>query len=173
MTSCPVCGKQFKGRIIGSHINGDCGVTAADLFWQKVDKRGPDECWEWTGSRTSWRYGHFNSRTLGEHMSHRLAWELTNGPIPEGKLVMHTCDNPPCCNPAHMRLGTNKDNAHDKLRKGRDQSAALKPEQVREIRAELSKSQRRGLQMELARKYNVHNGVICDIKMGYTYQWVT
>ena len=173
MTECPKCKRRFKGYAIGGHMNGECGVTPADLFWQKVDKSaGAGKCWPWTGSRTSWHYGHFNSKTIGEGMAHRIAWELLNGRVTGGRIVMHTCDNPPCCNPEHLILGTWKDNAQDKVRKLRDPSASLKPDQVREIRAALTKPYR-GIQTALARQYGVCTSVICNINLGDTYQWVT
>lgn len=75
-------------------------------------------CIEWTGSRTGDGYGQIfaNGRTV---KTHRLAWELVNGPIPDGLIVCHTCDNPPCCNVNHLFLGTHRDNAQDKERKRR------------------------------------------------------
>lgn len=87
-------------------------------FWSRVDRRGPDECWEWTASRYPTGYGYI---TIGGKKSyaHRVAYELTHGPIPGGLHICHRCDNPPCCNPAHLFAGTAKDNMQDRDRKGR------------------------------------------------------
>ena len=88
-------------------------------FWLKVDKRGPDECWEWTGSRLSdWEYGRIRDNGKNK-ATHRLSWELHNGEIPEGLLVCHHCDNPPCVNPKHLFLGGHSENQLDSFRKGR------------------------------------------------------
>lgn len=79
----------------------------------------PNGCWEWTGStsRPGW-HGRIsvNHRLV---MTHRVAYELWVGPIPEGLFVCHRCDNPPCCNPAHLFLGTTRDNMRDAAAKGR------------------------------------------------------
>lgn len=85
-------------------------------FWEKVDKSGgPDACWPWLGAQTPKGYGMFDHRG-----AHRTAWKIANGPIPDGKLVRHlVCDNPPCCNPRHLALGTDADNAADKVAHGR------------------------------------------------------
>jgi HNH endonuclease len=91
--------------------------TTKDIerFWQKVDKRGPDDCWEWLGSRGQWGHGRFNTRGTVQ-WSHRISYELANGPIPDGLIVRHKCNFSPCCNPAHLILGTQADNVQDKLR---------------------------------------------------------
>lgn len=93
--------------------------TVAERFWAKVDKSGgPDACWLWTGSRNALGYGwasDANHRGVG---AHRLAWILTNG-NPGPLFVMHSCDNPPCVNPAHLSVGTHADNLRDSSRKGR------------------------------------------------------
>ena len=86
-------------------------------FWTKVDKSG--ECWIWKGCiGKEWGYG-----SLGRHkrtwLAHRWAWTLTYGAIPTGKLICHHCDNPPCVNPEHLFIGTDKDNANDRDQKGR------------------------------------------------------
>jgi len=89
-------------------------------FWAKVDKSaGEDACWLWTARTSDGGYGRFNAISTQGIQAHRYAWEQVNGPIPKGLLVCHTCDNPPCCNPAHLFLGTNTDNARDRDRKGR------------------------------------------------------
>lgn len=91
-----------------------------ERFWPKVAKRGPDECWEWTASRTPQGYGKIGRRK-GESpaIASRVSWEMHNGPIPDGLHVLHRCDNPPCVNPAHLFLGTNADNQRDMRAKGR------------------------------------------------------
>jgi hypothetical protein len=86
-------------------------------LWPRVT-RG-DGCWEWTGTRGEKGYGRLTAdgRTV---QAHRLAWELTNGPIPAGLHVLHRCDNPPCVRPEHLFLGSNLDNIADRHAKGRN-----------------------------------------------------
>lgn len=86
-------------------------------FWLKVDRRGPDECWPWKGS-TSKGYGQFMAENI-PLKSHRVALALANGGITEGLHALHSCDNRECCNPQHLREGTNYDNVCDMLRRGR------------------------------------------------------
>ena len=86
--------------------------TPKDQLWERLDKSSA--CWTWTGKRYPTGYGRF-----GKHYAHRVAYELAYGPIPEGMHVCHSCDNPPCCNPAHLWIGTPKDNMQDRERKGR------------------------------------------------------
>ncbi len=88
-------------------------------FWRFVAPMTEGSgCWEWTGSLTE-GYGSFDHRK-----AHRVSWEMHNGPIPQGAgahgtCVLHKCDNPSCVNPTHLFLGTNRDNAIDRERKGR------------------------------------------------------
>ena len=89
-----------------------------DRFWKSVNKNGPNGCWIWDGARTKEDYGTFvvNGRRM---VVSRYAYALLVGKIPEGHLVCHHCDNPPCCNPAHLFAGTSQDNVSDCISKGR------------------------------------------------------
>jgi len=86
-------------------------------FWSKVGVKSPNECWEWIKGKRG-GYGRFclNGKDC---IASRVAWTLVNGPIPLGKLVLHTCDNQACNNPVHLFLGTNKDNTQDAVKRGR------------------------------------------------------
>lgn len=86
-------------------------------FWSRVALPNENGCREWAGGRNTFGYGIVASN--GRPRAHRLAWELTFGPIPEGLFVCHHCDNPPCCEPLHLFLGTQKDNVQDAVAKGR------------------------------------------------------
>src|SRR5690554_3562090 len=82
-------------------------------FWAKVKKGADSECWLWTAGVQGKGYGQFYIAKRQPIGAHRYSWSLVNGPIPPGKFVMHMCDNPPCVNPLHLRLGTARDNNLD------------------------------------------------------------
>jgi hypothetical protein len=93
--------------------------TPSERFWKRVIKAGPDECWLWDKPNHSRGYGQFG---IGwkQYLAHRVSWELANGqPVPEGLEVRHTCDNPPCVNPAHLLIGTASDNMRDMVERDR------------------------------------------------------
>lgn len=75
-------------------------------------------CWEWARAKTRKGYGHAQKGAI-KLRAHRFAFELWNGPIPDGMMVLHSCDNPPCCNPEHLRVGTAKDNVFDMIQRNR------------------------------------------------------
>lgn len=87
-------------------------------------RRMPNGCWEWQGSRNQKGYGTVgcNSRS---YKAHRVAYELATGEWPGANLICHHCDNPGCVNPAHLFVGTPRDNMQDKVRKGRHATAGL------------------------------------------------
>ena len=97
-------------------------ITPEERFWSHVDKRGHDECWLWLAGKYVGGYGALRTAYKGRKFvrAPRLAWAIVNGPIPAGLWVLHRCDNPPCVNPAHLFLGTHKDNMRDREAKGRN-----------------------------------------------------
>lgn len=141
--TCKTCGTSFHAKPAAKRVYCsrecmakayDLGLSFAERFWRFVDQRGTDDCWPWTGwifSRNP--YGGF-SYGGKNHRAHKVAYELTYGDVPEGLVVMHTCDNPPCCNPAHLKVGTFAENTEDMVRKGR----LNPPIGERQIRAKLT-----------------------------------
>lgn len=129
---CATCGHEFQRSANRTRFcNHACYVqnarqdadrTLVDRFWAKVNKFAPRGCWLWTAS-TIRGYGQFHLPRLAgrQHTvyAHRLAWTLTNGEIQDNLFVCHTCDQPLCCNPSHMFLGTQADNLADARQKGR------------------------------------------------------
>jgi hypothetical protein len=97
--------------------------TLEESFWPKVDCRGPDECWPWLSTRNGKGYGSVARIQKGVkrvYQATHIAWAIANGrPFPAGRVACHSCDNPPCVNPAHIWPGTHADNQQDKRLKGR------------------------------------------------------
>lgn len=129
---CGLVRKTTEYKVQSSAMRA-CNHTIASRFWPRIDKNGPvhptlgTPCWVWTGSLRG-GYGQFTISRKPMKAS-RVAWQLTRGPIPgppghSGTLVLHHCDNPKCCNPEHLFLGTHKDNAEDRNRKARQARGA-------------------------------------------------
>lgn len=90
-------------------------ANSRGLLKRNMPRGAPDECWEWQGRRSAKGYG----RGPHNEPAHRFAYRMLVGRIPNGMLVCHHCDNPPCCNPAHLFVGTHADNMDDMVAKGR------------------------------------------------------
>lgn len=100
-------------------------LTSKDIgrFWSKVDmSRGSDACWPWLDCLNSGGYGYFGTFADGRihtYVASRIAFVLAGGVFDDGPLVLHKCDSPSCCNPAHLFAGTHRDNSRDAVAKGR------------------------------------------------------
>lgn len=111
----------------------------AERFWPKVDRRDEDECWLWNAGLDHAGYGTFMVHTPWGYRpmhAHRMAYLLKHRAVASNKWILHSCDEPRCCNPAHLRAGTPLDDANDRrARSGRFQrTAPLTDRDVREIR---------------------------------------
>lgn len=177
--SCKQCGEVFRTwpnrirRGEGLFCSLSCcskskAVPPETRFWRHVTKG--DSCWIWVGNLDRGGYGRLNIH--GKFiLAHRLSWELHNGPIPAGLLCLHKCDNPPCCKPEHLYLGTDKDNTRDKMARNRQGAprgsnqpmAKLKEDDIPTIRRMIGE----GIPCtQIARLYGVSNRPIYTIKHG-------
>jgi plasmid maintenance system antidote protein VapI len=142
-------------------------ARVTNRFWKYVNKT--DGCWLWTGSRTTGGYGQFGvgGRKGTPIGTHRVAWALANGAIPDGLCVCHRCDNPPCVRPDHLFLGTLADNFDDMRAKGRNERgmahhyAKHTDEQVIEVRRAYADGQ--VSQAELVRRFGIASTTIGNI----------
>lgn len=150
-------------RLVNGH---SVHKTLKERFWGMVDpSSAPDSCWEWKGYVAKNGYGH-----MTPHLAHRVSWEVHNGPIPDGLQVCHKCDNRKCVNPAHLFLGTQSENLHDMVGKGRrhypgflgetNHRSILTEDAVRSIREKFQNGTR---QIDIAREFNVDRTVVWSI----------
>jgi hypothetical protein len=94
-------------------------INVIEKFWAKVDKRSDNECWLWLGALDKDGYGQIWDGYAGKmKRSHKVSAQIHHGDS-DGRIVMHSCDNPSCCNPNHLSYGTNADNVADKMKKSR------------------------------------------------------
>jgi hypothetical protein len=136
-------------------------VPINEHFWTKVDRSG--DCWLWMAARRPSGYGTYYIDRV-PMLAHRVAWELTYGPIPKGLWICHSCDTPPCVRPEHLFLGSGRANAMDARRKGRLQmrerqyAAKLDAATVRNIRERYATG--RVSQSSLAAEYGVTQSIV-------------
>lgn len=175
---CPTCGATFRRKL--SQVKGAmpcCSAACArefrrndyeGRFWRWVDRSaGPDGCWIWMGTRARRNYGRFSykGRTV---IAHRFALQLSSVEVPPGSVVMHICDNPPCVNPSHLRVGTWKDNIRDMYEKGRNPNRKGENHPYRKLSADQVRQIRRakGTQLEIARQFGVSRAQVYRIRTG-------
>ncbi len=148
-------------------------------FWSNIVRKAGDECWQWTGSTDSKGYGKFYMKNGDKELyliATRVVYFLVTSQDPEDLCILHSCDNPRCCNPAHLRLGTHQDNVVDMLDKERnkrganDANAKLSDIDVYFMR-EMWIS-RLFTQRVIASKYEVSGSVVCHIVNGSRWKHV-
>lgn len=144
-------------------------MNCAKTYIQNKISVSSDGCWNWTGCLNP--YGVISNswtKTYKTTLVHRMSYMAFKGHIPKGQQVCHSCDNPACCNPDHLWLGTIGDNMRDRTAKGRtakgskNAASKLTEAQIVEIKAKLGKVTGR----ELAKQYKVTETLISYIKQG-------
>ncbi len=143
-------------------------VTLEQRLWADVEKGGADDCWPWKGATNNHKHGQFTLNRTG-YYAHRVSFELANGPIPDGLMVCHHCDNPPCCNPAHLYAGNARQNRMDAINRNRI-SIFLSPENVALIR----KARAAGISVSrIAARLNVPWITVRNVERGRTFSEIT
>jgi hypothetical protein len=191
MKECLMCGKQFKvySCNLEKGMGKFCAISCAtqyrihvlndhplinrgsyfEKFFNKISKEDHEKgCWIWIGHKNKAGYGRIRQK-YKDKTAHRFSWEIFNGPIPESMFICHTCDNPPCCNPDHLFLGTPKDNTQDCIKKNRQRyqkgsahnMAKLSESEIPKIRELLKNGEK---QYIIARMFNVSPMIISKIK---------
>ena len=182
LVKCFNCGSEF--RTFQSYINLGYGKfcsskcaripkkTPLDRFKDGFKALSKSECWEWISPRIKSGYGVFQAERK-KYYAHRFSYEIHNGKIPEGELIMHICDNPPCVNPAHLKRGTNAHNMQDKTKKLRHRFGSIHPlaklneSKISIIRHLLKISM---TQKEIASRFGVDPSTISNIFTGKNWQ---
>jgi hypothetical protein len=139
--------------------------SAKERLWDGVDRSDPEGCWD------KGKVGTYTQLLVdGEPvLAHRFSYELEVGPIPDGMIVRHRCDNPSCVNPSHLELGTHADNMADMVDRGRASTKGkLDEAAVRDIRDRLGKETHE----EIARDYGVATSTVSHVAAGYTWKQV-
>jgi hypothetical protein len=172
------CGgpRDYRAKMCRSCDYAARGTRARASLRMRVEARidrsgGPDACWPWLGYRKPGGYG----QIARNRSAHRSAYEMFVGPIPDGLDILHSCDNPPCCNPNHLHPGSHADNMAEAAERHRMpfgqqmHNAKLNPDRVREIRNRLRMGESR---RSIARSIGVAPGTVIAVALGLTWRHV-
>lgn len=164
---------RIEGAAIARAAKADKTPPIQQRFWSKVDVRGESDCWPWTAAVRSKKegYGAFwmNGR---HHPTNRIALMLSGVEVQDGMVACHKCDNPNCCNPRHLFVGTPRENNDDKVLKGRNPKgqshgmARLTDAQTAEILSLKPTSGKRlaaGVPQEIANKYGITKQYVSEL----------
>lgn len=160
---CRTCAATFSGASAQRYCSDKC------FFMGHVSPAKPSECWVWSGKKKG--YARVERRRGHAEGAHRFSYQLFWGAIPDGMVVRHVCDNPPCANPFHLMLGTPAANSGDMVaserqaRGERHGSAKLTVAQVLAIRGDTHSSH-----SALGRKYGVGHRTIGRIRAGTSWR---
>lgn len=187
--SCQHCGCPFTKRHSGSRFCSKRCAGAAQAaakraagepeqrFWSRVKRLGEEDCWPWLAS-TSEGYGQirFCGRKVGAHV---LSFELANGPVSAGRMVLHACGNRLCCNPAHLYAGNHADNTNDAVQHGTHKCNFGQGDQhigsrLREAYIPLIRDALQGgeSQCSVARRFGVSQQAVSNVARGSTWKHV-
>jgi len=157
-------------------------AKTADRFWRKVARADPRACWLWTASKKTTRdcYGRFKIASYVTVTASRVAYALGHGEEPGRMLVCHHCDNPACCNPSHLYLGTVKDNSRDMVKRGRARNGMRKGSSngANKLTAravyDIWRCIRRGQNnTQIGKRFGVHHSTVSVIRLGKFWTHIT
>jgi HNH endonuclease len=171
-----LCNKHYKRlRQTGTVLDGPrARLSLEERFWKKVSKT--DGCWLWTGNKNPKGYGLIGAGgSKGKMLSaHRLSYRIHKGDVSPGAYVLHSCDNPSCVNPAHLRIGTQRDNIRESFKKGRKTNPVAFGES--NPRSKLTQAQVYYIKghpeerlVDLAAKFGVSLNCIRGVRIGRTW----
>lgn len=171
------CQYVEMGKISGKKLHRKWALESPEETKQKMEKafekffEKTEGCWEWQGAKKSYTskklpYGCFTFRNHRNIAAHRISYQLYKGNISKGLIIMHTCDNPPCVNPDHLKEGTYLENHRDKLIKGRCRGEKLTIEKVKEIKKLLKMGV---MKKRIVQDFNISRTTLYWIERGKTW----